>query len=97
MFGTVTFDTIDMGLRRGTVVRLPIQKIGEEGITFVIPQKGKYKEETIIMKPLKWQIAKIGDMLSVCHVQSGSMSRTQVLEIVKMKDGEIVDRIICKE
>ena len=67
MFGTVTFDTIDMGLRRGTVIRLPIQKVGKEGITFVIPKSGQYKEEIITIKPLKWQLAKVEDMLSVCH------------------------------
>lgn len=96
MIGAINFDNIDMALKRGEAFRAQIQKIGDDGLTFTIPQRGKYEQHNVTMKPHKWQLAKSDDMLTVYVENNGSMSKTQVLEIVRMRDGEVVDRIICK-
>ncbi len=97
MIGTFNLDTVDMMLRRGEAFRVEVREIGKDGLVFEIPKRGKYEAKVLKMKPTKWQLAKVGDMLTV-HIQNdGALSVTQVLEIVRLKDGEIADRILCKD
>ena len=97
MIGTLNFDRVDTALNLGDAFRVQVQKIGHEGLTFTVPQRGEYKPVTITMRCQKWQLAEAGDMLVVCVENSGIRSTTQILEITKMKDGKIIDPILCKD